>query len=173
MLNSVISTNSRNLMNRSSLVSYTRGGRFQPFLMTNIFTVCNSSCRKVMFLHLSIILSTGGGLPLGPGDGQPLDPGGSASGSPQADTPQSDTPRQTLPRQTTPQADTPPPGRHPLGRPTPEIATAVDGIHPNGMHSCLSLNSTNSVETFRKNSNASLVALQNAFVAKILRLYFV
>ena len=51
-----------------------------------------------MFLHLSIILSTGGGLPLGPGDGQPLDPGGQPLG-PLRQTPRSQTP----------------PGRHPLG----------------------------------------------------------
>ena len=48
-------------------------------------------------------------------------------------------------------ADTPPgrdsPGRHPLGRlspprqthPPPETATAAEGTHPTGMHSCLQL----------------------------------
>ena len=63
-----------------------------------------------------------------------------------ADTPQADIP----PRQTPPRADTPilgrppeqtplpgrhpsPPGRHPC---LPETATAADGTHPTGMHSC-------------------------------------
>ena len=124
MLISVISTNSRNLMNRSSLVSYTRGGRFQPFLMTNIFTVCNSSCRKVMFLHLSIILSTAGGgvclwvqgvVSLWIQRGQPL--------GPLRQTPRSQTPRGRHPL-----------GRHPPGRyPTP-WQTPPRQTHPRDSH---------------------------------------
>ena len=35
---------------------------------------------------------------------------------------------------------------------TPRMATAADGTHPAGMHSCLSLNSANSRKTFRENS---------------------
>ena len=61
------------------------------------------SCGKVMFLHLSVILSTGGCLADTPPGRHP----------PRADT---------LP----PRADTPP----------PETATAGDGTHPTGMHSC-------------------------------------
>ena len=34
----------------------------------------------------------------------------------------------------------------------PRMATAADGTHPAGMHSCLSLNSANSRKTFRENS---------------------
>ena len=72
------------------------------------------SCGMVMFLHLSVILSTGGGLCVWQ----------------------------------TPPGQTPPAGRHPLGRHPPwanthleqshppETATAADGTHPTGMHSC-------------------------------------
>ena len=67
------------------------------------------SCGKVMFLHVSVILFTGGGVW-------------------QADTPLAG--RHPLPGQSPPWADTPhrqaPPG----------MATAVDGVHPTGMHSC-------------------------------------
>ena len=52
-----------------------------------------------MFLHLSVILFTGGG-------------------------------------GVHPPADTPLPGRQP---PPPEMATAADGTHPTGMHSCFYL----------------------------------
>ena len=62
-----------------------------------IFTVSNSSYGKVMFLHLFVILFTGGGV--------------SASGS----------------------GGCTPPGRH---TPRADTATAVDGMHPTGMHSC-------------------------------------
>ena len=92
------------------------------------------SCGKVMFLHLSVILSMGGCLPqcmLGY-------------------TPQQTPPGQTPPRQTTHT----PPGRHPPGQtpprqtpsridtpprqtsPPPAI-TAADGTHPAGIHSCV------------------------------------
>ena len=42
------------------------------------------------------------------------------------------TPRQTPPRQTPPRADIPL-SRHP----PQQTATAADGMHPTGMHSCL------------------------------------
>ena len=50
--------------------------------------------------------------------------------------------RQTQPPQW--QADTPPAGRHPPGQTAPEqtppeMATAADGTHPTGMHSCFYL----------------------------------
>ena len=80
------------------------------------------SCGKVMFLHLSVILSTGGG--------------GCIPACTWATTP--------LGRHPPPQADTPcPPARHPRvdtpsGRhPPQQAATAADGTHPTGMHSCL------------------------------------
>ena len=40
----------------------------------NVIIVLNSSCGKVMFLHLSVILFTGGCLPLGPGGVHPRSP---------------------------------------------------------------------------------------------------
>ena len=77
-----------------------------------IFTIHKRSCGKVMFLHLFVILLTGGRCtPLGthtPLDRHPLD-------------------------RHTPYADTAPPGGSP---PRPEMATAADGTHPTGMHSC-------------------------------------
>ena len=69
------------------------------------------SCGKVIFLHLSVILFTGGVW-------QTLPPG---SHCPQADTP--------LGRH--PQLNTP------LDRHTLKTATAADGKHPTGMHSSL------------------------------------
>ena len=75
-----------------------------------IFTVHNSSCGKVMFLHLSVSHSVhdrgrGWCLPLGPGGCTP--------------------PRQTP---------------HPLGSHTlHQTATATDGTHPTGTHSCCTI----------------------------------
>ena len=89
-----------------------------------LINVRNSSCGKVMFLHLSVILFMGWGCL-----GRHL---------PSADTPQADSPppEHTTPRQTHPPWH--PPGRHPPGRHLlPETATAADGKHPTGMHSCL------------------------------------
>ena len=74
------------------------------------------SCGKIMFLHLSVILFTGGpDTPLGR---NPL--GRQAPG------------RHPLGRHL-PQADTP------LGRHPQETTTAADGTHPTGMHSCSSV----------------------------------
>ena len=100
------------------------------------------SCGKVMFSQVFVILFTGGCVCV-------------------ADTP----PRQAHPRQTPPRADTPgqtpnradtPLARHPLPsacwethtscpvhagiHPLPPVATAADGTHPTGMHSCSLLN---------------------------------
>ena len=64
-----------------------------------------------MFLQLSVIMFTGGGV--------------------SEQTP----PRQTSPPgQTSPPRQTPP-GRTPPGQTPPETATAADGTHPTGMHS--------------------------------------
>ena len=93
-----------------------------------LITVRNSSCGKVMFLHLSVILFTGegevsaarsrdGGVRLRAWGVHPL------GRHPQAD-PQAGNP----PGQTPFYADTAP--QH------PETATAADGTHPTGMHSC-------------------------------------
>ena len=80
-----------------------------------------------MFLHLSVILfrvgGGGGCLPLGPGGVCLWAEGVSSSGS----------------RGSASGWGCTHPGRHPLGRHTPhprETATAADGTHPTGMHSC-------------------------------------
>ena len=107
-----------------------------------IFTVRKRSCRKVMFLHLSVIVSTGGGVcQCTPRVDNPL-----GRQPPQADNPHGQTPpgSHPPPRQTPtspgrhPPPRQTPPGRHPLGRhpPPQQTATAVDGTHPTGMHSC-------------------------------------
>ena len=81
-----------------------------------IFTVRKRSCGKVMFLHLSVILSGGGCLP------------------------------QCMLGYTHPVSRHPPWSRHPPSvkqtpprsrhYPPEQTATAVDGTHPTGMHSC-------------------------------------
>ena len=109
-----------------------------------IFTVRNEVA-KVMFLQASVCPRGGGCLPqcmLGyhtPGSRHP----------PGADPPQSRHPLAV----DTPGADTPlpweqtPPSRHPPRADTPradtEAATAADGTHPTGMHSCLGIYSRN------------------------------
>ena len=78
------------------------------------------SCGKVMFLHLSVILSTGGGVSASVHAGIHTPPWQTPSW---ADTPQADnthTPGQTSPRQT-----------------TPPTVTAADATHPTGIHSRL------------------------------------
>ena len=87
---------------------------------TPLITVRNEVA-KVMFLHLSVILSTGGGLPqcmLG------------------THTPP---PRCRPPGPDTSWNQTPPGTRHPPDQTYPpprETAAAADGTHPTGMHSC-------------------------------------
>ena len=80
-----------------------------------------------MFLHLSVILFTwGGDLPLGLGGVCLWFQGCTPQGrhpTRQTHTPPGQTPRLGT---TLPPADTP----------TPETATAADGTHPTGMHSC-------------------------------------
>ena len=119
-----------------------------PIVNYSIFTVRNSSCGKVMFSQASVCLSTGGR-----GGVQPL----GQNHLPARHTPPwTDTPGHTPPRQThTPLARHPPPGdtpgqnptqadtpvgRHPhptLPLPPPrQTATALDGTHPTGIHSC-------------------------------------
>ena len=65
---------------------------YRALFGSHLFTVCNSSCGKVLFLHLTVILFTWGGVCLG---------------------------RQPPPRQTPPSGPKlpgrHPPGRHPLG----------------------------------------------------------
>ena len=64
--------------------------------------------------------------------------------TPRADTPlvrhpsRADTPRQTpAPGRHPPAASRHPPGQTFPGQTPPQIATAADGTHPTGMHSCL------------------------------------
>ena len=85
-----------------------------------------------MFLHLSVILFTGGCLSQ------------HAMGvyTPLGRQPHQADPGRSLPRQTPPKADTllgihPPSGRHPLLR----MATEAGGTHPTGMHSCFRISS--------------------------------
>ena len=90
------------------------------------------SCGKVMFLHVSVTLSTGGGClshnPLG--RHRPL----VGIHPRRADTPIGrQTPRLPPGRQT----HLPPAGKSPRQNPPPPgTATAEDGTHPTGMHSC-------------------------------------
>ena len=81
-----------------------------------------------MFLHLSVILFMGEGGVHPPCDRHPLE----------------ETPWQTSSWSVAPSWQTAPlpPGRHTLGNHSPadippEMATAADGTHPTGMHSCL------------------------------------
>ena len=125
-----------------------------------IFTVCNEFA-KVMFLQASVCpQGVGVSASVHPGStplpreqtphsrhSQRADPPGSRHPSRSRHPPGTDTPspqEQTPPwEQTPPGADTPlgtdtPQSRHPPGsRPPPDTATAADGTHPTGMHSCL------------------------------------
>ena len=106
------------------------------------------SCGKIMFLHLSVSHSVHRGVYPSMHWGR-RPPGRHIPACTGADTPrgrhplgrrlQADTPRQTPPKQTPPGRH--PPGRHPPGRhPHPgQMATAADGTHPTGMHSCLEI----------------------------------
>ena len=89
---------------------------------------------KVIFLHLFVILFTGGvgGIP----EGTEADPPG-------PDTPPEQTPPGPDPPQTRPPRDQPPPGPDPPGadNPPPEQTLAYGlraaGTHSTGMHSCI------------------------------------
>ena len=102
------------------------------FICYEIFTTRKRSCGKVMFLHLSVILFTGGCLPLGPWGCLPLGPGDVCLWVPGVCTPWTHMPGQTPPghtphRQTLPWADT-----------TPiKVTIEAGGTHPTGMHSCV------------------------------------
>ena len=66
-----------------------------------------------------------------------------------------------------PQSDTPPPvrhclGRHPPGQTPPPMATAADGTHSNGMHSCLKI-FLNAQEHLRLKSMACLLSILIGF----------
>ena len=111
----------------------------------SLFTVRKQSCRKVMFSQACVKNSVYGRrctLPLGRQAGTP------SGRQPQAHTPLGGHPRwQTCrhrPRQThlgqTPRPPAKPPQEDTLGRHSPprlhHTATAADGTHPTGMHSC-------------------------------------
>ena len=125
----------------------------------SFITVRNSSCEKVMFSQVSVCPQGGGvhpqaHIPLGrhpqadtpPGRPTCADtPPGQTCLPRQADTPlwadipRADTPLGRCPppdRQALPWADTPLGRYPPLGRHPSEMATAADGMHPTGMHSC-------------------------------------
>ena len=88
------------------------------FVHLLIFTARKRSLGKVMFLHMSVILFTGGMcIPACTGYG--VSASGSRGCTPLGRHPQADHPGQ------------PPPDRHPL-----EMTTEGGGMHPNGMHSC-------------------------------------
>ena len=89
-----------------------------------------------MFLYLSVILFTGGVYPLLADPHTPW-----TDTPPRAGLPPTETPWQTPrppPGLTQPWQTPVPPREDPLLHrpPTPEMATAVDGTHPTGMHSC-------------------------------------
>ena len=98
-----------------------------------------------MFLHLSVILSTGRGR-LGCVSQHALGRGVCVSqhalGRGVSTTPGADNPQPPGQTPSTPWADTPHPGQtpHTLGRhPPPPTTTAVDGTHPTGIHSCFNV----------------------------------
>ena len=120
-----------------------------------IFTGRNEVVVKVMFLHVSVILSTGGSpgretplpgrtLPQDQADPPPLDQADHAPPQTRQTPPRT---RQTPPwtRQTPPGPGRPPqPGRSPRtrqtpppGKQTPEYGLRAADTHPTGMHSCL------------------------------------
>ena len=96
-----------------------------------IVTVRNEVA-KVMFLHLSVILFTGGSTWAGPPGTRYTPPGMYSPGQvppplgPGTPTRQVHRPDQVHPL-----------GRYPPTRYTPQLtATVADGMHPSGMHSC-------------------------------------
>ena len=99
-------------------------------VMKFIITVRNEVA-KVMFLQASVCPRGGGGVCLSACWDTTLP----EQTPPRADTPQrADTPPQ---EQTPPPKSRPPKSRHPpRSRPPRDTATAADGTHPTGMHSC-------------------------------------
>ena len=109
----------------------------------HIFTGRNEVVAKVMFLHVSVILFTGGVSRQGepPGQGDPpagRNPPGPGRPPWTGRTPpqQGGTPR----TRHTPldQGEHPPDQADPPGKQTPEYGLRAAGTHPTGMHSCLS-----------------------------------
>ena len=111
-----------------------------------VITGRNEVVAKVMFLHVCVILFTGGGSPgreSPPGQGEyPLDQGE----PPRTRENQPRPGRTPRTRQTPPrpgrhpppdQADTPQTRQTPPGEQTPEYGLRAAGTHPTGMHSCL------------------------------------
>ena len=97
------------------------------------FTARKRSCGKVMFLHLSVILLTGGGC-IQACNGQRVY-------TPWIDTLWADTPWADILLSKHPlvQSRPPPPGRHVPWQPFPETATEAGGTHPTRMHSCFAI----------------------------------
>ena len=99
-------------------------------MYTIFFTGRNEVVAKVIFLHLFVILFTGGGVSLG-ACWETTPPG--ADTPPRADTPLGvDTP----PEQTHPPEQTSPPEQTCPPEQTPAYGQWAVGKHPTGMHSC-------------------------------------
>ena len=93
----------------------------------NNFYLRKRSCRKIMFLHPTVCLSTGGVCV-----SQLPTPSRSHLHPP---PPKSPTPSSWKPP--TPRGShLPPPGSHIHPPPPPEMATEAGGTHPTGMHTC-------------------------------------
>ena len=127
-------------------------GKSYISLSTTSFYRSQRSCGKIMFTQTSVILFTGGLYPSMHWADTPWQTPPWVD-TPWANPPLADTPplgRHCLGRH--PPWQTPPLGRHPLGRhppgqtsparqtppwaDIPPMATAADGTHPTGMHSC-------------------------------------
>ena len=96
------------------------------------------SCGKVMFLHLAVILFTGGrGCLADTHLGRHLRGAHTLGTHPQAHTSPAHTPLAHTPGQTPHPTSADTPRQTPPAPPTPrETATAADGTHPTGMHFC-------------------------------------
>ena len=112
--------------------------------LNRLITGCNKVVAKVMFLHVSVILLTGGVSRQGepPRDREtPLDqaePPGPGRTPRDRETPPG--PRENPPDQADPprpRENPPRPGRPPHRKQTPEYCLRAAGTHPTGMHSCL------------------------------------
>ena len=103
------------------------------FNVHRIFTGCNEVVAKVMFLHVSVILLTGGTCLRQ----TPCPPPKAESPPWSRHPPEADPPRNRHPREHTSLEHTPPRSRHPLQMLAPAHDLQAAGTHPTGMHSGL------------------------------------
>ena len=115
--------------------------KYHQNVTKRFITARKRSCGKVMFLHLSVILFTGGVSTSGCGGCLPLVPGGLPLGL----------------GGYTPRADTPP----------VEITIEAGGTHPTGMHSCLSYHQYLSEYVQKYNAERSFVDLIRHILAEL------